>query len=224
MVNSLGFLLNDFYSAVRLLKLARIIKLPNGKYRVVSEKGKNLGTYNSKLKAKNRLKQVEMFKHMKKASDESLTYSAISRKLKKYDLDLFNKFRQIFKKHFDLAVLENENAPEESALKQTLQDLSEVKEIIKSATALDLGNSEYAGHYLANLVKFLLQRISEKNRPKSLNNMKKKIYYLNEYDLAKKDLPRGSALGQSITLLKHILFGHPPHYIRSVLNSIVRHL
>jgi len=36
------------------------------KYRVVSEKGRNLGTYPTRAEAEKRLQEVEMFKHMKK--------------------------------------------------------------------------------------------------------------------------------------------------------------
>lgn len=42
-----------------------IIKQGN-KYRVVSEKGKNLGEYKSKEEAEKRLREVEYFKHAKK--------------------------------------------------------------------------------------------------------------------------------------------------------------
>lgn len=48
---------------LELIKQSFIKKMPNGKYRVVSRKGKNLGEYNSKSKAKERLRQVEFFKH-----------------------------------------------------------------------------------------------------------------------------------------------------------------
>ena len=51
------------------VKEARIRKLPNGQYRVVSEKGKNLGTYDSFIGARNRLRQVEYFKHKVKKGD-----------------------------------------------------------------------------------------------------------------------------------------------------------
>lgn len=43
---------------------SKIVKKDN-KYQVQSEKGKNLGTYDTKSEAEERLKQVEMFKHMK---------------------------------------------------------------------------------------------------------------------------------------------------------------
>lgn len=42
---------------------SKIVKKDN-KYQVQSEKGKNLGTYDTKAEAEERLKQVEMFKHM----------------------------------------------------------------------------------------------------------------------------------------------------------------
>lgn len=47
-------------------KYARIKKMPNGKYRVLSEQGKNLGESQSRKGAEERLKEVEMFKHMDK--------------------------------------------------------------------------------------------------------------------------------------------------------------
>ena len=47
-----------------LVKKAKIRKLPNGKYRVLSEKGKNMGTYDSREGAKKRLRAVEYFKQL----------------------------------------------------------------------------------------------------------------------------------------------------------------
>jgi len=49
-----------------MIKESKIKKLPNGKYRVVKKDGTgNLGTCNSLEEAKNRLKEVEYFKHKK---------------------------------------------------------------------------------------------------------------------------------------------------------------
>ena len=44
-------------------KIAFIKEISKGKWRVLSKKGRNLGTYNSKEQAEKRLKQVEFFKH-----------------------------------------------------------------------------------------------------------------------------------------------------------------
>lgn len=55
-----------------IFKEAVIKKQPSGKYRVQSMKGKNLGEFDSKEKAKKRLKQIEYFKYLDKndAHDE----------------------------------------------------------------------------------------------------------------------------------------------------------
>ena len=44
-----------------LVKEAKIRKLPNGKYRVLSEKGKNMGTYDSREGAKKKIACCRIF-------------------------------------------------------------------------------------------------------------------------------------------------------------------
>src|ERR1700722_8088556 len=77
-----------------LVALAKISKLPDGKYRVLSQKGKNLGTFYSERAAKKHLKEVEYFKHLDKSDAEDdksiidltdadeFAYSAIMRKMR----------------------------------------------------------------------------------------------------------------------------------------------
>lgn len=48
-----------------MIKESKIRKLPSGKWRVLSKKNKNLGTYDTKEEAVHRLRQVEYFKHKK---------------------------------------------------------------------------------------------------------------------------------------------------------------
>ncbi|HLC19719.1 MAG TPA: hypothetical protein VJK72_02290 [Candidatus Nanoarchaeia archaeon] len=43
-----------------------MIKKIKGGYKVVSEKGRNMGTYKTLAEAKKRLQQIEYFKHRKK--------------------------------------------------------------------------------------------------------------------------------------------------------------
>ncbi len=42
-----------------------MIRKIKGGYRVVSEKGRNMGTYKTKEEAQKRLRQIEYFKHLK---------------------------------------------------------------------------------------------------------------------------------------------------------------
>jgi hypothetical protein len=114
-----------------ITKISFIRKLPNGKWRVLSEKGRNLGTYNSHEAAKERLKQVEMFKHMKKKKAskniidlshlEDVSYSAVMRELRKQcDQKTVHAFLATFKKIFDGLVMDEESDPAEKALPATL--------------------------------------------------------------------------------------------------------
>lgn len=102
----------NLYRTSIFIKCAYIKKLPNGKYRVCSEKGKNLGTYTSREQAKKRLRQVEFFKHKKASNNtidlshlDDLSYSAIVRELRKYNSDVANEFIHTYKKCFDKMML-----------------------------------------------------------------------------------------------------------------------
>jgi hypothetical protein len=222
--------------------IAKIRKLPNGKYRVLSEKGKNLGTYKTRDGAKKRLRQVEYFKHVK-ASDNNLkevnfeslkdfSLSAILRHLnKKNTKKEFLTFLNLYKQCFDELIRQNCNDPDEIALKLAYIlfcqkfDVKSNEEIVVTAQQANfLGDAISVGRYLSEIVKFILNRISPENRQKSINKVKTKLYYLNENEIALKKMPASSSLGQSITFVKTVLFNQQPKYIRDVLNNIVRNL
>lgn len=118
-VKNIAAKLQKKYAALE--KEARIRKLPNGKYRVLSEKGKNLGTFPSRSKAKKHLREVEYFKHKdKNKSDDTsyaldfnkvddLSYSSIMRHLRqKEDDHSITSFLYIFKQLFDTCFLNDE--------------------------------------------------------------------------------------------------------------------
>jgi hypothetical protein len=118
---------SDTMKAKYLTKTAYIRKLPNGKYRVYSEKGKNMGTFDSEKAAKKHLGEIEFFKH--KADDnmanEQATYSSIVRKLRKEgDEEKLVAFLKTFKEAFDHLALAGEKDPAEKALPITLFLLS----------------------------------------------------------------------------------------------------
>ena len=122
---------------MELYKLARIRKLPNGKYRVLSEKGKNLGTFPTRPKAEKHLKQIEYFKHLDKKRKkraqqglsevidltdiEDLSFSAIMRQLRKQcENSIVREFLELYKKCFDRLTLDEEENAAEKSLAATL--------------------------------------------------------------------------------------------------------
>jgi len=228
------------YLCNNIFKYAKIRKLPSGKYRVVSRRKKNLGTYKSKTHAKKRLKQVEYFKHIDKnyvkdkidlESIDEFSLSCILRELNKMENKKpFKRFLSLYKKNFDKLIKNKTEKPYETALDltfikfNTIYDVNFSKKISKNAQQASLGTAEDVGRYLANIVLFMLQRISPSKRQGSINKLKRKFYNLNEGELAMKKMPASSAMGQSITFIKTVLFNHNPKYIREIINNLIKFL
>lgn len=243
-MNNIDFLYKTtevFHQLSQLTKISYIKKLPSGKFRVYSQDGKNLGTYSSRKQAEKRLKQVEYFKYLNKLKKEAgkkldlseieaFTYSSIMRQInKQLDHKAAKLFAKTYKDFFDKLYVKKDSNIEKNSLIHTVKLFHKKypiiidDKIIKLATA-SLGDSQTVAKYLSNIIKFTLNKISPERRPHSTQNVKQKILALNEKEIASKKMPASSSMGQSITFLKHILFGQDPQYVRSVLNDVVRFL
>lgn len=230
-----------------LMKISFVRKLPNGKWRVVSRKGKNLGTFDSKEKAFTHLRQIEFFKHQGSADDQNsaqekknlvdltdvddLAYSAVVRKLReKASKEEVKQFLIIFKKEFDKAYKKKLNKPEKIALQNSLVKFNKIvplklpKKLVKKAAISELGEAELVGKFLADIIRFTMRKISLEKRPHSIQNLKQKLHNLDEKEIAGKKMPSSAAIGSAITFVKHVLFNQNPSYVREALNSVVRHL
>lgn len=237
-------LANDYYKSclTNLIKIAYIKKMPNGKYRVFSEKGKNLGTYNSRDAAKKRLRQIEYFKHIDKSNaDDSeiidltdmddFSYSACLRKIRqKCTKEQIREFLKLYKYQFDKAIKAKLQKPEKIALQNAIINFGKRykiklnQKLVKNAAVAELGDPVLVGRYMADIIKFTLNRISPERRPNALISLRNKIYNLNENEISMKNLPPSSSMGQAITFVKHVLFDHDANYIRNVINNIVSNL
>ena len=230
-----------------LVKTAVIKQLPSGKFRVLSEKGRNLGTYSSRKKAEKRLKQVEYFKYLDESSAkdsknvidltklEELSFSALMRKLRaNASKEQVRDFLKIHKFYFDKAVKNKLKDPQDTAFQHAFLKFTKkhkvnlnktlVKQAARHGSRAELGEPVAVGKYLADIIRLTLRRISPFSRNKAVSKLKGKLYYLKETDLALKKMPASSAMGQSITFVKNLLFGQDPIYIRKVLNSLVKYL
>ena len=95
---------------------------------------------------------------------------------------------------------------------------------VLAATVLEMGDPGTSGRIMANIIRFIINRISPDKRGKAIVNLRNKIWALNEYDIANKKNPSTASLGQAITFIKTILIGHHPIYIRRVIQEVVRNL
>lgn len=93
-----------------------------------------------------------------------------------------------------------------------------------AAATIEMGSPEVAGKGIADIVKFLLRRISPGGRLNAYRSMRDKIRKLSPTEISSKKTPASSSMGQSITFIKTILIGHDSRYIQSVLNNIIKHL
>lgn len=97
--------------------------------------------------------------------------------------------------------------------------------IYKLATVvIEMGEPGIAGRGIADIIKFLMKRIDMSERQNAYKSLRSKIWGLNEFDISSKETPESASLGQAITFLKTILNGHKPHYIRSILENVIKHL
>jgi hypothetical protein len=117
-----------------LTKVAYIRKTPSGKWKVLSEKGKTLGEYDTKAEAVKRLRQIEYFKHHPKKKSASiqdgsidlsslkeLSYSAIMRELRKQcSQEVVQEFLHLYKTIFDAIVANGEDNPGDKAMPATI--------------------------------------------------------------------------------------------------------
>jgi hypothetical protein len=229
-----------------LVKIARIRKLPDGRYRVFSQKGKDLGTYRSQKAAEKRLRQVEFFKHLDKSKTDDngaivepidltdideFTYSAIMRKIRqKAETDQVKIFLKLFKTYFDKAVKGKVNKPERIALQNAVIKFHKVhpikldRKMVKCAAVAELGNADAVGKYLSDIVKFILARLPLEKRPRAAQILKQKFSVMSENEIAGKNMPNAAVYGQVITFVKHVLFNQDANYVREVLNSLSRNL
>lgn len=144
---------SDYYDLVSLSYIKQISK---GKWRVYSKSGRNMGTFSSKKKAKERLRQIEYFKKINKNAEsnqeiidlsriDELSYSCIVRELrKKYGQDITLEFISDFKGVFDTLLLITDSDVCDSALKYALM-------LFSTKRAVKLPEQKRHGLYKQNI-------------------------------------------------------------------------
>lgn len=155
------------------------------------------------------------------------TFSGAMRKLHKEDPDKVMEFAKAFKEAFDEAMEEGLEDHQSVALLQAKQSIASMREdrILKMAQTMMAAshNPQEVGASLAKVVKILMEKLPH-DRKNALENMRNKISQLNPTEIALSDMPETAAYGQSITLIKTLLNGYSPEYIKQVIASTTRAL
>jgi len=162
---------------------------------------------------------------------DNFSYSAVMRQLyKNCNEEQLKLFLKLYLELFNAAVSADLQKPDVVGLQNALVEFSRhypikiSKSLIKSASITELGSPEDIGHYLANVVNFIMNKISDEKRNKSKVSLKSKLLTLNPNDLSSKNMPNSAAIGQAISFIKNTLYNHNPDFIRRVLDSTIRRI
>lgn len=82
-------------------------------------------------------------------------------------------------------------------------------------------NPKFVAEQIRDIIDVMLSRMSIPAQQRAYPNMRAKIKNLPVDDMAKKKNPGGAAIGVSIGLVKNILNGKDPLFIRMVLNELI---
>ena len=160
---------------------------------------------------------------IKWAAESDDTYSSALRKLNKENPEKVKKFMKHFKDSFDQAMEEKINNPQNVALIQAKTSIASNKNerLVKLAQAM-IGTSrspQEVGMSLGKIIKILMEKLPH-DRKSSLDNMRSQISKLDPKQISINVMPETAAYGQSITLIKTLLNGYSPDYIKQVLSAV----
>lgn len=149
---------------------------------------------------------------------DSFSLSAVMRKLNKQcDQQLVKEFLEIYFECFNKLADDSENL-EKDALKMALEEFSD-EITLKKEAALD--NPDQISNHMVNIIHLLLEKIKPESRQAALMSVKSKLTAVDINDMSNKNMPASSAIGQSISFVKNVLFDKQPAFIKSVLVKVI---
>ena len=87
--------------------------------------------------------------------------------------------------------------------------------------ARGFGNDpKQVANHIRDIIDVMVSRMSLEAQQRAYPNIKGKIQDLNVSEMASKQQPGGSSIGVSINLIKNILNGRDPYFIKMVLDNL----
>jgi hypothetical protein len=81
-------------------------------------------------------------------------------------------------------------------------------------------NPKYVAEEIKNIIGIMVGRMSPEAQMRSFPNIANKLKQLNIVELSNKKSPGGASIGVSISLVKNILNGRDPNFIKLVLDEL----
>ncbi len=83
---------------------------------------------------------------------------------------------------------------------------------------------KFVAEQIRDIIHILISKMSLEAQQKAYPNLRKKINQLNIAEISNKTQTGGAPIGTSITLVKNILNGKDPYFIKMVLDELSRNL
>ncbi len=85
-------------------------------------------------------------------------------------------------------------------------------------------NPKYVAEQIRDIIDVMIGKMSLEARQKAYPNLKGKLNQLNVHEMSTKKTVGGSSIGASISLVKNILNGKDPYFIKMVIDELERTL
>jgi hypothetical protein len=85
-------------------------------------------------------------------------------------------------------------------------------------------NPKFVAQHIRNIIDVMVGRMSLESQQNAYPNLRAKIQELNIPEMSSKSQPGGAAIGASIGLVKNILNGRDPYFIKMVIDELGREL
>jgi len=170
-------------------------------------------------------RKKELFLVLSSFAELTDTYSSVLRDLNKNnDKEKIKPFMKKFKEAFDNAMDKDLEDHQDIALNEAKKVIASPTDRFVKLAQLAMGNNPtYVGKIVSDIVKVILARVPH-DKVNTYNDMRNKILNINVADVSGKNLPDTATYGQAITLIKTLLSGYDPEFVKKVLISTANNL
>jgi len=83
---------------------------------------------------------------------------------------------------------------------------------------------KFVAEQIRDIIDVMIGRMKLESQQGSYTNLREKIRYLNVAEISNKKQPGGASIGMSISLIKNILNGRDPYFVKMVMDELTKGL
>jgi len=87
-----------------------------------------------------------------------------------------------------------------------------------------VNDPKYVAEEISKIIRVIISKMSIESQNRARINLKNRVLRLNPHEMTVKETPAGASIGTSIALVKNILNGRDGHFIKLVIDELVKSL